>query len=104
MRFWSLRDLWVRAAQLHQIAALLHAPREAPTLGVRIAGCNFCQELARDLQRQVLPKLRDAGYKLYLVSPPMAMPTRPAQVAVYCLITLPDSEVALPDILVVTSW
>jgi hypothetical protein len=32
------------------------------------AGCNFCQELARDLQRQVLPKLRDAGYKLYLVS------------------------------------
>jgi hypothetical protein len=34
----------------------------------RSMGCNFCQELARDLQRQVLPKLRDAGYKLYLVS------------------------------------
>lgn len=34
----------------------------------RSMGCNFCQELARDLQRQVLPKLRDAGIKLYLVS------------------------------------
>jgi hypothetical protein len=34
----------------------------------RSMGCNFCQELARDLQRQVLPKLQQENIKLYLIS------------------------------------
>lgn len=61
-----------------------HAHREALTLKVDCTGCNFCQELARDLHRQVLPKLREAGYKLYLVSTITLLP-RHAQVPVFCL-------------------
>ena len=49
---------------------------KALTLGCHCLGCNFCQELARDLQRQVLPKLREAGYKLYLVGAPAMAATR----------------------------
>lgn len=33
----------------------------------RSFGCNFCQQLARELQSNVLPKLKDQNIKLYLI-------------------------------------
>eukprot|EP00208_Stichococcus_sp_RCC1054_P002231 CAMPEP_0206134914 /NCGR_PEP_ID=MMETSP1473-20131121/303_1 /ASSEMBLY_ACC=CAM_ASM_001109 /TAXON_ID=1461547 /ORGANISM="Stichococcus sp, Strain RCC1054" /LENGTH=215 /DNA_ID=CAMNT_0053526555 /DNA_START=346 /DNA_END=993 /DNA_ORIENTATION=- len=34
----------------------------------RSMGCNFCQQLARELKQDVLPKLQGRGIKLFLVS------------------------------------
>lgn len=60
--------MWLVSQQKEiDVTSLLDDNDRTILVFARSFGCNFCQQLARELQSDVLPKLKDQNIQLYLV-------------------------------------